>query len=84
MESTESGPTDDLLDSVYLRGGGAQRRGNTSEDISASNLQSTQGSVHLSHVLKHTLYLHTCQIFEIAFTSFRIVLILFMRLLCHS
>ncbi|XP_075896846.1 centrosomal protein of 192 kDa isoform X3 [Nelusetta ayraudi] len=51
MESTESGPTDRLLDSVYLRGGGAQRRGHNTEDISASNLQSTQGSIHFSHVL---------------------------------
>lgn len=50
MESTESGPTDRLLDSVYLRGGGAQRRGHNTEDISASNLQSTQGSIHFSHV----------------------------------
>lgn len=57
MESTESGPTDRLLDSVYLRGGGAQRRGHNTEDISAFNLQSTQGSIHFSHVHNtHSIY----------------------------
>lgn len=59
MESTESGPTDRLLDSVYLRGGGAQRRGHNTEDISASNLQSTQGSFHFSHV-RNTHYILNC------------------------
>lgn len=50
MESTESGPTDRLLDSVYLRGGGVQRRAQSSGDITASQLHGTQGSFHLSQV----------------------------------
>lgn len=50
MESTESGPTDRLLDSVYLRSGGAQRRAQSSGDTAASQLHGTQGSFHLSQV----------------------------------
>ncbi|XP_047455217.1 centrosomal protein of 192 kDa isoform X2 [Mugil cephalus] len=52
MESTDSGTTvDRLLDSVYLRGGAGLRRPQDSINLSASSLQGTQGSFHLSQVL---------------------------------
>ncbi|XP_035528184.1 centrosomal protein of 192 kDa [Morone saxatilis] len=52
MESTESGPTSDrLLDSVYLRSGAGLRRPQNSANLTASHLQGTQGSFHLSQVL---------------------------------
>ncbi|XP_035802018.2 centrosomal protein of 192 kDa isoform X3 [Amphiprion ocellaris] len=52
MESTDSGPTvDRLLDSVYLRSGAGLRRLQDSANITASNLQGTQGSFHLSQAL---------------------------------
>ncbi|KAM7382415.1 hypothetical protein PAMP_002143 [Pampus punctatissimus] len=52
MESTESGPTGErLLDSVYLRSGAGLRRPQDSVNLTASHLQGTQGSFHLSQVL---------------------------------
>ncbi|XP_040900614.1 centrosomal protein of 192 kDa isoform X2 [Toxotes jaculatrix] len=52
MESTEPGPTvDRLLDSVYLRSGAGPRRPQDLANLTASHLQGTQGSFHLSQVL---------------------------------
>lgn len=57
MESTESGPAvDRLLDSVYLRSGGGPRRAQHSVNFAISQLQSTQGSFHLSQVQNITSF----------------------------
>ncbi|KAM9724115.1 centrosomal protein of 192 kDa isoform 2-T4 [Menidia menidia] len=52
MENTESGPVGvGFFDSVYLRNGAGERRSPDSANISYSQLQSTQGSFHLSQML---------------------------------
>ena len=51
MENTESGPTvDRLLDSVYLKSGAGLRWPQNSANLTASHIQGTQGSFHLSQV----------------------------------
>ncbi|XP_028281383.1 centrosomal protein of 192 kDa isoform X2 [Parambassis ranga] len=52
MESTDSGPAGErFLDSIYLRNGAGFGRLQDSANLTASHLQGTQGSFHLSQVL---------------------------------